>query len=188
MTSESEDIRELFERKEREFMLAKGKVRMRTSVENLDAGDYRLDKLSEGQSVELPRWIAEELVDLKLAESQEERFEDEMARALSKEKMMGPLQLSFLPPDFYMRMRRRLAALTAGAGNGGVRKEDLEKLRNACYDLVGMRLSKLLSLSSLSNQGQTVSDRLAPEEEAFFSVSQSLSKEWRSALLGSGTQ
>jgi len=165
-------------------MLSKCKVRMRASLENLDAGEYRIDRLAEGQSIELPRWVAEELVKLKLAEPQEERFEDELSRALSKEKMMGPLQLSFLPPDFYIRMRRRLLILSSAA-NGEIRKEDFEKLRQACYDIIGMRLSKLLSLSSSSSQGSSLADRLAPEEEAFFSVSQSLSKEWRAALLGS---
>ena len=167
-------------------MLTKSKVKMRNSVENLDAGDYRIEHLDEGQSVELPRWISEELVELKLADSQEERFEDELSRTLSKEKMMGPLQLSYLPPDFYMRMRRRLVSVAAAVG-GEARKEDFEKLRNACYDIIGMRLSKLLSLSSSSSQGSSLADRLAPEEDAFFTVSQSLSKEWRAALLGGAT-
>lgn len=155
---------------------------MKASVENLDAGEYRIDSLAEGQSVELPRWVADELIELKLAESQEERFEDELSRALSREKMMGPLQLSTLPPDFYMRMRRKLASLTSGLGN--TKKEDFDKMKIACYDLIGMRLSKLLSLSSSSSQGSSLTDKLAPEEEAFFSVSQALSAEWRAALLG----
>jgi len=167
-------------------MLTKSKVKMLTSVENLDAGDYGIEHFTVGQSVELPRWISEELVEMRLAESQEDRFEDELSRALSKEKMMGPLQLSFLPPDFYMRMRRRLVELS-GVSGSEIRKEDFEKLRKACYDIIGMRLSKLLSLSSSSSQGSSLADRLAPEEDAFFSVSQSLSKEWRAALLGSAT-
>ena len=185
MTPEKESIREMFERKEREFMLARSRVRMKASVENLEAGEYRIDSLAEGQSVELPRWIADELIELKLAESQEERFEDELSRALSREKMMGPLQLSSLPPDFYMRMRRRIASLASGLGS--TKKEDFDKMKIACYDLIGMRLSKLLSLSSSSSQGSSLTDRLAPEEEAFFSVSQALSVEWRAALLEGST-
>lgn len=183
LTADREGIKEMFERKEREFMLAKIRVRMKASVENTDAGEYRIDNLAEGQSVELPRWMAEELIELKLAESQEERFEDELSRALSREKMMGPLQLSSLPPDFYMRMRRRLTGLEGGLG-GTTRKEDFDKMKIACYDLIGMRLSKLLSLSSSASQGSSLTDKLAPEEEAFFSTSQSLSAEWRTALLG----
>ena len=186
LSANQEDIKQLFERAEREFMLSRSKVKMKTSLENLDAGDYTIQHLSEGQSVELPRWVSEELVEMKLAESLEEHFEDELSRTLSKEKMMGPLQLSYLPPDFYMRMRRRLAG-TSNATGGEVRREDFEKLRNACYDLIGMRLSKLLSLSSSSSQGSSLVDRLAPEEDAFFNISQSLSREWRAALLGGAT-
>ncbi len=173
----------MIERKEREFMLSKTRVRMKTSVENLNAGDYRTEALSEGQSVEIPRWIAEEFVELKLAEPLEERFEDELSRALSKEKMMGPLQLSTLPPDFYMRMRRKLASLSGRAGSE-MKKEDADRMRIACYDLVGMRLSKLLALSSSSAHGSALTEKLVPEEEAFFSISQSLSADWRAALLG----
>lgn len=186
MITEPESIGELFERKEREFVLANCRIRMRASLENIDAGDYRIERLAEGASIELPRWVAEELVELKLAEFQEERFEDEISRALSREKLMGPLQLSILPPDFYMRMRRRLSSLKSARSNE-VRRDDFEKLRKACYDIIGMRLSKLLSLSSSSSQDSSLTDRLAPEEEAFFSVSQSLSKEWREALLGGAT-
>ena len=186
MLTEPESIGELFERKEREFMLANSKVRMRASVENLNAGDYKIESYAQGQTVEIPRWMAEELVELNLAEPQEQSFEDEISRALSKEKMMGPLQLSILPSDFYMRMRRRLLSLSGEAGRE-MRKEDLEKIRSACYDIIGMRLSKLLSLSSSSSQGSSLTDRLAPEEEAFFAVSQALSKEWRTALFGGAT-
>ncbi|HKT21323.1 MAG TPA: hypothetical protein VJR06_01690, partial [Nitrososphaerales archaeon] len=104
--------------------------------------------------------------------------------ALSKEKMMGPLQLSGLPPDFYVRMRRRLGVLDASAAEGRGRKEDADRLRAVCYDLVGIRLSKLLSLSSTSAPASTLADKLTAEERSFFAISQSLSKEWKAGLLG----
>ena len=177
----------MIEERERGFLLENSRVVMKSSVENIDAGDYRIEKLSEGQSVELPRWVGEELVRLNLAEMTEEPFETELFRALSREKMMGLLQLSALPQDFYLRMRRRLSFLTQALSEGKVKREVADKLRAGSYDLIGMRLSKLLSLSSSSTQGSSLTDRLTPEEDAFFSVSQSLSKEWRAALLGSAT-
>ncbi len=179
-------IREVFERREREYVMGKSQVRMRSSIENIDAGDYMVDGLKEGQTVELPRWVAEELVQLELAESSEEPFETEIYRALSREKMMGPLQLSSLPEDFYLRMRRRTKHIEMAAKEGRVRKEEFEKLRAVCYDLIGMRLSKLLSLSSSSTKAADLGDRLTPEEKAFFSSSQSSSLEWKAALLGDG--
>jgi hypothetical protein len=49
---------------------------------------------------------------------------------------------------------------------------------------VGIRLSKLLSLSSSSAPGSALADKLTPEENSFFAISQSLSKEWRAGILG----
>ena len=81
-------------------------------------------------------------------------------------------------------MRRRLDRLGEWVVEKKVRKEDLDKLRAGSYDLVGMRLSKLLSLSSSGTSVASLADRLTPEESAFFSLSQGLSKEWKEALLG----
>jgi hypothetical protein len=157
---------------------------MRSSVENLDVGDFHIDKLTQGESVDLPRWVADELVGQGMAETAEAPFENEIFNALSKEKMMGPLQLSTLTPDFYVKMRRRLSSLGANVTEGKARQADYERLRAVCYDLVGIRLSKLLSLSSSSAPASTLGDRLTPEEGAFFALSQSLSKEWKAGLLG----
>ena len=98
--------------------------------------------------------------------------------------MMGPLQLSSLPPDFFLRMRRRLVQLETAVKGGKGRREDYEKLRNASYDILGMRLGKLLSLSSSSTTLSSIADKLTPEEREFFGVAQSISKEWKQALLG----
>jgi GINS complex protein len=184
LTNEPLRLTQLLERREREFLLGNAKVVMRSSVDNIDVGDYRVDGLHQGETVELPRWVAEELTGLGLADITEEPFETEMFRAISKEKMMGPLQLSGLPQDFYVKMKRRLNQLAAASAGGKGRKEDLDKLRAGAYDLIGMRLSKLLSLSSSSTSVASLADKLTPEERVFFTASQSISKEWRSALLG----
>ena len=186
MAAEGGRIGQLFEQRERDYMLARVRVKMRTSVENIEAGDYRIESLAEGQSAELPRWVAEELVGLNLAEQADEPFETEIFRAVSKEKMMGPLQLSSLPEDFFLRMRRRVGHLAVAADEGKVKREEYEKLRNVCYDLVGMRLSKLLSLSSSLAKAADMGDRLTPEERTFFTMAQASSAEWKAALLGEG--
>jgi DNA replication initiation complex subunit (GINS family) len=121
-----------------------------------------------------------------MAESSETPFENEIFSSLSKEKMMGPLQLSALPADFYVKMRRRLGVLSTLVSEGKSRREDLERLRAVCYDLVGIRLSKLLSLSSSSTPAPSLAEKLTPEESEFFAISQALSKEWKAGLLGGG--
>jgi len=186
LSDEQIALRQMLERREREYLLGSTRAKMRSSVENLDVGDFHVDKLSEGETVDLPRWVADELVGHGMAEATEPPFENELFNALSKEKMMGPLQLSTLTPDFYVRMRRRLGGLSSAVSEGKAKKEDLERMKAVCYDLVGIRLSKLLSLSSSSAPSSTLADRLTPEEASFFSLSQALSKEWKAGLLGGG--
>jgi DNA replication factor GINS len=153
------------------------------SLENIEVGDFKIESLRDGESVELPRWVVEELTRLNLAEIAEEPFETELYRSLSREKVLGPFQLSSLAPDFYMMMRRRLAHLKIAAGDGRVRKEDYEKVRTSSYDLVGVRLGKLLTISSSSTSLSAIAEKLTPEERTFFSLSQSFAREWKNALL-----
>lgn len=174
----------MLERRERDYLLGNTRVKMRSSVDNLEVGDFKVENLPAGENAEVPRWVADELISVGLAESLDEPFETEVFRALSREKMMGPLQLSGLPSDFYLRMRRRLLGLEGALSSGKARKEDVDRVRATSYDLVGMRLSKLLSLSSSSASVASLTEKLTPEEASFFAVSQSLSKEWKGALLG----
>jgi len=184
LSDESSSLRQMLERREREYLMGTARTKMKSAVENLDVGDFHVDHLSEGESVDLPRWVADELVIQGMAELAETPFESEIFGALSREKMMGPLQLSGLPPDFYVKMRRKLGALGAGVSEGRSKKEEFERLRAVCYDLVGIRLSKLLSLSSSSTPASSLAEKLTPEEAEFFAISQSLSKEWKAGLLG----
>lgn len=178
------NIREFFEGRERDFLLSRVKVIIRSHLENIEAGEFKIVKAEPGEIIEVPRWAAEELVNLGLAEISEEAFEGEIFKALSREKILGPFQLSVLHPDFYLRMRRRVQQLQNGVKEGRVKREDYEKFRSNCYDLIGIRLAKLLSLSSTSANLSTISDKLTPEERVFFTLAQSISKDWRSTLLG----
>jgi GINS complex protein helical bundle domain len=177
-------VAEIMEETERAFLLGKGRVRMKSSVENIEAGETTIESLKEGEEVELPRWVTEELVALNLAESTGDSFDTELFRSLSREKLMGPLQLSHLPKDFYMAMRRRMLGLSESVREGKAKRDEYERIRAASYDLVGMRLSKLLSLSSTSAASSSMAEKLTPEESAFFSTSQALAREWKAALLG----
>jgi DNA replication factor GINS len=179
-------IKELFDQRERDFLLSPVRVTMSAQLDNIEVGDFRIGSLSDGQNVEMPRWVAEELAELKLCVVEEEAFEGEILRALTREKMLGSPQLSALQSDFYLRMRRRLRMVRQGVESGRYRREDFERLKSSSYDLIGRRLSKLLSLSGSSSGLEAISDKLTQEEKAFFVSAQSLSKEWKDALLGEG--
>lgn len=159
---------------------------MRASLENIDVGDFTIGKVKASEAVEFPRWVAEELVELNLAEIEEEPFESEVFKAITREKMLGSPQLSGLQPDFYLKLRRRLEVIKEGVSAGKFKREDYEKLKANCYDLIGRRLSKLLALSGSLSGLETIGDKLTPEERVFLTSSQSLSQGWKRALLGDG--
>jgi hypothetical protein len=184
LSGESLSIEEILARSELAFLLGKTKVTMRSSLENIQAGDFKIESLKEGEMVDMPRWAAEELVNLEIADIPEEPFETEILKALSREKMLGPFQLSNLRTDFYQRMQERLSHLDSMVRAGKVKKDDFEKLRAACYDLVGLRLGKLMSLASSSTTAHAIGDKLTQEETSFFTLSRAMSKEWKEALLG----
>ena len=183
MERSGKPITELFAQREREFLLSRVRVTMKGSLEGIEVGDVVIGKLRQGETVELPRWVAEELVEVDLADVEEEPFETEIFRVLTREKMLGAPQLSQLQANFYLKMRRRLAMIKEGSEKGKYRREDYLKLKATCYDLVGRRLSKLLSMSSSANL-QTIGDKITPEEKMFFTSSRSFSDEWKSSVLG----
>ncbi|MGA2664340.1 MAG: hypothetical protein ABSF83_05290 [Nitrososphaerales archaeon] len=183
METSGKVIAELFAQREREFLLSPVRVMVKASLDGMEVGDVEIPRMKGGEAVEIPRWVAEELAELDVAEIQEEPFEGEIFKALTREKMLGAPQLSPLQPNFYLRMRRRLAAIKDGSEKGKYRREDYEKLKGTCYDLIGRRLSKLLSMGSSASL-QTVGDKITPEERVFFTTLRSFSDEWKVALLG----
>ena len=60
------DVAKIFEQREREFLLAPVRVTMKTSTDEIEVGDLLLKKSNEGERLELPRWVAEELVEIGL--------------------------------------------------------------------------------------------------------------------------
>jgi hypothetical protein len=62
----------------------------------IDIGSVHIDAMNEGDAVDFPRWIAEVLVRLGYCESQEESFASEVFKAVTREKIAGPEQLSTL--------------------------------------------------------------------------------------------
>ncbi len=186
MFFEKDPVGALLARRERDFGLATVNVVMNSALENLDLGDYRLDGLKIGDRVEVPRWIARELSRLGLATPTEEQVDGELLKSLSREKMMGPLQLSKLQSDFYPRVRARLEDMKEDVKAGKMKGPDYDRFRAACYDLIGIRLSKLLAVSNSSTPLASFGDKVTPEEAEFFAQAKAMSSSWREAILGGG--
>lgn len=171
--------------RDREFayLLAGTRLKVKKKTPKIDIGSIHLDPMNEGDAIDLPRWIAEVLVDMEICESQEESFASEVFKAVTKEKIVGADQLSTLRPDFYLKIRRHLAYASNPNNLKPNSIAELEKTRTLIYDLITMRLRKILSIAASISPSSDVREKLTPEEFQIFDAVYGLLQAWRSIAL-----
>jgi len=171
--------------RDREFayLLTGTRLKMKQKTPRIDVGSIHLEPLNEGDTIDLPRWVAEVLVDMGVSESQEENFASEVFKAVTREKIAGSDQLSTLRPDFYLKVRRQLALTVDSSNHRSVNIAELEKTRTLVYDLVALRLRKILSIATSLSAPTDVREKLTPEEYQIFDSVYSLLQSWRSIVM-----
>lgn len=169
--------------RDREFsyLLMGTRLRIKQKTPRIDIGSIHLEPMSEGDTIDLPRWIAEVLIQMGVCESQEENFSSEVFKAVTREKIAGSEQLSTLRPDFYLRIRRQLSFSTEGAKPSNY--SDLEKTRTLVYDLVALRVRKILSIAISLSPPTDIKEKLTPEEYQIFDSVYSLLQSWRGIVM-----
>lgn len=171
--------------RDREFayLLSSTRLKVKQKIPKIDIGSVHLEAMNEGDAVDLPRWIAEVFIGLDLCESQEESFASEVFKAVTREKIAGNDQLSTLRPDFYLKIRRHLAF----SGNPNNMKPssipELERARTLIYDLIALRLRKILSIATSLSPPPDTREKLTPEEYQIFDTVYTLLQSWRSIAL-----
>lgn len=171
--------------RDREFayLLAGTRLKVKKKTPQVDIGSIHLEPMNEGDAIDLPRWIAEVLIDLDICESQEESFASEVFKAVTKEKIVGSDQLSTLKPDFYLKVRRHLAFASNPSNLKPNAIPELEKTRTLIYDLITMRLRKILSLAASISPTPEVREKLTPEEYQIFDSIYSMLQSWRTIVM-----
>ena len=170
--------------RDREFayLLSSARLRVKQKTPKIDIGSVHLDPMNEGDAVDLPRWTAEVLIRLGFCESQEESFSSEVFKAVTREKIAGPEQLSTLRPDFYLKIRRHLAFANDSAARPSAIPE-IEKTRTLIYDLIALRLRKILSIANSLSPPTDIKEKLTPEEYQIFDSVYGLLQSWRTMTM-----
>jgi len=169
--------------RELEYILSPVKITMKRGLPNIETLSFKLEETKEGDLIEVPRWVSEVLVDMGFAEVQGEPFEVEVFKVLSRERIQGSLQLSTLKGDFYLKMKRYLGNLKLKSERNGAFKPDFERFSVSAYDLITLRLSKLLYLASSSSTPQDLFEKITPEERELFNEAHRMVDGWRRAVL-----
>jgi len=161
------------------------KVTVKESLPDIRVGSLNLDSAMQGQSVELPRWAAEVLIEEGLVEASSDDLDHELFKFLTKEKIHDPSLITSAKGDLYGRARRKIISLQ-GKTDPAL-KVEYDKLYHMFYDLVVLRLGKILRFVSGTSVSQELRDRLAPEEAELFDYMRLILADWRSALMGDDT-
>ena len=141
---------------------------------------------SEGQEIELPYWVAEELILARVARPKDEDKLDltALSKAHWKETIPTSRQVPGLEPDFYPKLRRLLSELRAQSRSDPTKGRDYEKAVNLSKDIVNCRIRKLVSLSAAPPATQDLMSNLTSEERVLYENLNKTLLEWRRRILG----
>lgn len=165
------------------FLLIPVKVIIKQNLPSIEIGSINLPETHERDVIEVPRWVAEIMVQMGFAELQEESFDLELFKALSRERMQDPSQISTLKADFYVKMKRQMNLIKAMMKRDESLKEAYEKFSSSTYDLIALRTSKLLYLAGSSTLSPDLEMKMTPEEKNLFELIRSIIDDWKKAIL-----
>ncbi len=160
-------------------MMSSVKVTARTDIPEANLSTFTLKEVSEGDVVEVPRWVAEVLEENNLVNLGEEGVEAELFRALQREKLQGPTQPSQLSKDIYLKLRRYLMILR----RKNPHDPHYEKVKVSTQDLITTRMVKMVTMAGYTSQPEPTI-LLSPEELLLYREIKELVSEWRSLVLG----
>jgi|TARA_B100000959_G_scaffold280336_1_gene341977 DNA replication initiation complex subunit (GINS family) len=143
---------------------------------------FELEESKEGDLIELPRWAAEEIAKLGFVEVQEESFEVEMLKALSRERIQSSNQISTLTDDFYLKLKRYLRRLKDDTETKKSSKNDYGESYIKAMDLLKIRTAKLLPLT-VGEDNQEIMRKITSEEQTLFNEVRNTVQKWRKKIL-----
>ena len=168
--------------REMEYLLRPVKLIVKHNLPKITMNSFELEESKEGDLIELPRWAAEEIAKLGFVEVQEESFEIEMLKALSRERIQSSNQISTLTDDFYLKLKRYLRRLKDDTETKKSSKNDYGESYIKAMDLLKIRTAKLLPLT-VGEDNQEIMRKITSEEQTLFNEVRNTVQKWRKKIL-----
>ena len=115
----------------------------------------------EGDISSIRRWIAKILSQHKLVEIQDSEISSYVSRALNRERIARPHDLSKIDIDFYVRVDDYLR---------GLKERDRENLMISLNSFVAARLEKIVKLAAASPLAAETEEKLSAEESLLYTL------------------
>lgn len=128
----------------------------------------------EGDMSSLPRWVAKILSEQGAVEIQSNDLAAYISRAMNRERIAKPHDLSGIDADFYVRVNDYLE---------GLRERERENLLVSLNTFVASRLEKIVKLAAASPLSPELESRLAAEEKELYLVIHNASGKFKKGVL-----
>jgi DNA replication factor GINS len=139
----------------------------------LKIGEIMIDA-KEGDTSSFPRWLANALLEQGIIETRDNDISTYVSRALNRERIARPHDLSGIDPDFYIRVNDYLERL---------RERERENLTVSLNSFVVSRLEKIVKLAAASPLSAELEEKLSVEEKELYVLIHNSSLEFKETVL-----
>ena len=153
-------------------------------VEETEIGGFKIEYKEAESKFDVPRWVAHILVDKNLVKLADVGIELDVINAIANEKMLGVHKLSELKPDIYKKINFLLKNLRSKLDNDREKSFEYEKISTSVYDLINIRINKIISLASLPFPPDDIQKSITPEEYLLYDTVRLNIQEWRKSMIG----
>jgi DNA replication factor GINS len=168
---------------DREIKINQGASRLQYLIEpvrvsykrdfNVSVAGINIDA-KEGDISSIPRWLSKILIDEDVIEIPDNHISAYISRALNRERISKPHDLSGIDFDFYIRVNDYLK---------GLPDRDKENLIVSMNSFVASRLEKIVKLAAASPPSPELREKLSSEEQQLYVLVHNSSSAFKQRVL-----
>ena len=156
-----------------EYLLEEIRVTFKSDVK-VSINDINIDA-KEGDILQLPRWLTKIFSKRNLIEIQDNEVSSYVSKALNRERISKPHDISGIDADFYVRVDDFLKSLN---------EKERETLMVSLNSFVISRLGKIVKLAAASSLSAEMETKLSAEEKQLYNFINKSSLAFRESVLG----
>lgn len=155
-----------------EYLLEEIRVTFKSDVK-ISINDINIDA-KEGDILLLPRWLTKILSKKNLIEIQDNEMSSYVSKALNRERISKPHDISGIDADFYIRVDDFLKNLN---------EKERETLMVSLNSFVMSRLGKIVKLAAASSLSSETESKLSAEEKQLYNFINTSSLAFKESVL-----
>ncbi|HEX5920579.1 MAG TPA: hypothetical protein VFY55_02235 [Nitrososphaeraceae archaeon] len=155
-----------------EYLLEETRVTFKSDVK-ISINDINIDA-KEGDILLLPRWLTKILSKKNLIEIQDNEMSSYVSKALNRERISKPHDISGIDADFYIRVDDFLKNLN---------EKERETLMVSLNSFVISRLGKIVKLAAASSLSSETESKLSAEEKQLYKFINTSSLAFKESVL-----